>query len=208
MLMVLVRCLYINIFGMGGVAAIYDSTVYVDGGLAVFNFRDDYGATWRGDVIIENVTMRYSKDYKAGNSANELCVIHTKNFYEFDFDKELVNGEYVDGKGSTNYLPVTISIKNLKLVRYTYEYVSPSQIIETEVPLAQNYIYLYSPRLDGFHDDISKFLDDGGRTNANRLIATEYIYIESVNVDIKIPQTPQFKNTVVEYGPAPSSKED
>ena len=152
--------------------------------------------------------MKYSKDYKAGNYANELCVIHTKNYYEFDFDKELVNGQYVDGKGSTNYLPVNVSIKNLKLVRYEYEYVSPSQIIETEVPLSQNYIYLYSPRLDGFHDDISKFLDDGGRTNLNRLIATEYIYIENVNVDIRIPQTPQFKNTVVEYGPAPSSKED
>ena len=199
---------HINIFGMGGVAAIYDSTVYVDGGLAVFNFRDDYGATWRGDVIIENVTMKYSRDYKEGNSANELCIVHTKNFYDFDFDKELVNGEYVDGKGSTNYLPVTVSIKNLKLVRYTYEYVSPREIIETEVPLGQNYIYLYNARLDGFQEDISKFQDDGGRTNLNRLIATEYIYIENCNVDIKIPQTPQFKNTVIEYGPAPSSKDD
>ncbi len=199
---------HINIFGMGGVAAIYDSTVYVDGGLAVFNFRDDYGATWRGDVIIENVVMKYCKDYKEGNSSNELCVVHTKNFYEFDFDKELVNGQYVDGKGSTNYLPVTISIKNLQLKKYTYEYVSPSQIIETEVPIDQDYIYLYSPRLDGFHDDISKFKDDGGHTNLNRLIATEYIYIENCNVNINIPSSPQFKDTVVEYGPAPSSKED
>ena len=205
---------HINIFGMGGVAAIYDSTVYVDGGYAVFNFRDDYGATWRGDVIIENVTMKYSKDYKAGNAANELCIIHTKNFYDFDFDQELAgvdeNGKniYVDGKGSTNYLPVTVSIKNLKLVRYEYEYVSPSQIIETEVPLTQNYIYLYNVRLDGFKEDISKFQDDGGRTNLNRLIATEYIYIENCNVSIKIPQTLQFQNTVVEYGPAPTSKKE
>ena len=205
---------HINIFGMGGTAAIYDSTVYIDGGYAVFNFRDDYGATWRGDVIIENVTMKYSRDYKAGNSSNELCIIHTKNFYDFDFDKELAgvdengNNIYVDGKGSTNYLPVNVYIKNLKLVRYTYEYVSPSEIIETEVPIGQDYIYLYNVRLDGFQEDISKFQDDGGRTNLNRLIATEYIYIENCNVSVKIPQTPQFKNTVVEYGPAPSSKED
>lgn len=199
---------HINIFGMGGVAEIYDSTVYVDGGLAVFNFRDDYGATWRGDIIVENVVMKYCRDYKEGNAANELCVVHTKNFYEFDFDKELVNGQYVDGKGSTNYLPVNISIKNLQLKKYTYEYVSPSQIIETEVPIDQNYIYLYSPRLDGFHDDISKFKDDGGHTNLNRLIATEYVYIENCNVNIKIPSSPQFKDTVVEYGPIPASKED
>jgi hypothetical protein len=199
---------HINIFGSNGIAEIYDSTVYVDGGLAVFNFRDDYGATWRGDIIIENVVMKYCRDYKEGNAANELCVVHTKNFYEFDFDKELVNGQYVDGKGSTNYLPVNISIKNLQLKKYTYEYVSPSQIIETEVPIDQNYIYLYSPRLDGFHDDISKFKDDGGHTNLNRLIATEYVYIENCNVNIKIPSSPQFKDTVVEYGPIPASKED
>jgi hypothetical protein len=152
--------------------------------------------------------MKYCRNYKEGNSANELCIVHTKNFYDFDFDKELVNGQYVSGKGSTNYLPVTVSIKNLQLKRYTYEYVSPSEIIETEVPIGQDYIYLYNASLDGFYEDISKFQDDGGRTNLNRLIGTEYIYIENCNVNIRIPQTLQFKNTVVEYGPAPSAKKD
>ena len=199
---------HINIFGMGGVAAIYDSTVYVDGGYAVFNFREDYGATWRGDVIIENVTMKYSKDFKASSSANELYVINSKRFIATDYDKDLVNGSYVDGKGSTNYLPINVSIKNLKLVRYTYEYVSPSEIIETELPLTTTYIFMYYKDIYGFQDDISKFADDGGYTNLNRLICTEYVYIENCNVEIRFPDTPQFQNIVIEYAPAPSSKED
>ena len=198
---------HINIFGMGGVAAIYDSTVYVDGGYAVFNFREDYGATWRGDVIIENVTMKYSKDYKASSSANELYVINSKRFIVTDYDKDLVDGQYVNGKGSTNYLPVNVSIKNLKLVRYTYEYVSPSEILETEVPLTTTYIFMYFKDIYGYKDDISKFADDGGYTNYNRLICTEYAYIENCNVEIRFPNTPQFDKIVIEYGPAPS-KED
>ena len=193
---------------MNGVAEIYDSTVYVDGGYAIFNFREDYGATWRGDVIIENVTMKYSKDYKEVSSANELYVINSKRFISTDYDKDLVGGSYVDGKGSTNYLPVTVSIKNLKLVRYKYEYVSPSEIIETELPLGTSYIYMYFKDIYGFQDDISKFADDGGYTNFNRLICTEYVYIENCNVDIIFPSTPQFKDIEIEYGPAPSSKDD
>ena len=205
---------HINIFGMGGVAAIYDSTVYVDGGYAVFNFREDYGATWRGDVIIENVTMKYSKDYKASSSANELYVINSKRFVVTDYDKDYAgvdeNGKsiYVDGKGTTNYLPINVTIKNLKLVRYEYQYVSPSQIIETEVPLTTTYIFMYFKDIYGYHDDISKFASEGGYTNLNRLICTEYVYIENCNVEIQFPKTPQFENIVIEYGPAPSSKKD
>ena len=198
---------HINIFGMGGVAAIYDSTVYVDGGYAIFNFREDYGATWRGDVIIENVTMKYSKDYQATNKSNELYVINSKRFIATDYDQDLVDGVYVSGKGTTNYLPVNVSIKGLKLVRYTYEYVSPSYIIETAVPLTTTYIYMYYKDLYSYQDDISKFADDGGYTNLNRLIGTEYVYIEDSNVDILFPQTPQFDKTIIEYGPLPS-KED
>ena len=198
---------HINIFGSNGVAEIYDSTVYVDGGLAIFNFREDYGATWRGDVIIDNVTMKYCSDYKAGNSSNELYVINSKNFYDFDFDKETINGQLVPGKGSTNYLPVNVSIKNLKLVKYTYEYVSPSTIIETEVPLTTSYIYMYHGSLWSYRDDISKFNDDGGYCNNNRLICTEYVYIEGCNVEIRFPSTPQFENIEIEYGPAPSKEE-
>ncbi len=204
----IVNCTFehINIFG-SGVAEIYDSTVYVDGGYAVFNFREDYGATWRGDVIIDNVTMKYCNDYKATNSNNELYVINSKNFIDFDFDKDNVNGSYVDGTGSTNYLPINVTIKDLKLVRYTYEYVSPSHIIETEVPLGTTYLYMYHRSLWGYKDDISKFKDDGGYTNNNRLICTEYVYIENCNVEIKFPNTPQFEDIEIEYGPAPT-KED
>lgn len=161
---------HINIFG-SGVAEIYDSVVYVDGGYAVFNFREDYGASWRGDVIIDNVTMKYCNDYKATNSNNELYVINSKRFIDFDFDKDKVNGSYMDGTGSTNYLPINVTIKDLKLVRYTYEYVSPSEITETEVALGTTYLYMYHRELFGYQEDISKFKDDGGYTTTTALSA-------------------------------------
>ena len=198
---------HINLIGSGK-AAIKNSTVYIDGRQTVFNLRADYGSTWRGDIEIDNVVMKYSKSFS--ETYRRFSVIDVTYDTNQDFDAVLnpeydssdpSSQKYITGDGCTNYLPISIKIKGLSLVKYTYVYVSPSEIIETYHNTDEK-IYLFSDSIQAHKiqtsaltgsSDISKFEKDGGGAKKNRYIGTQYLEI-SDSYEIVLVQTPQFKD--------------
>jgi len=199
---------HINLVG-SGVASIKDSVVYADGNHSIFNLRADYGGYWRGDVIIENVEMKYTKDPMNSNSSKRLVLI-TAPYTDFDFDSDYSHRDaatgkdvYVEGEGSTNYLCVNVKVKGLKLTKYRVMSYIPdngngmNDIIEEELKAdADVYLFTYNIYTAYSNTDISEFKDDGGYSNSNRYIGPETLVIEDCEVDIQVPYTAQFKNMV------------
>ncbi len=194
---------HINIMGAGNVL-LKDSTVYLDGSYAVICCRPDYGASWRGNVTIDNVNARYSNTVNKYDS-NTLMMLKT-SYEEKDYDSvyDPETDTYVAGKGSVNYLPTTFTIKNFSLTKYEMtEYIAKNadgcnDIVEKELA-GTDYINLFDNKLHNSYtrDDISKYKDDGGYSNKNIYIGTENLIIENCTANIVIPATPQFQNMKV-----------
>ena len=180
---------HINIIG-SGTAKITNSTLMADGGQCVFNVREDYGATWRGDIIIENVKMLWCdlEDY------SKLYVLNTHDYHptqHFSSYKDK-NGNYI---GDTiNYLPVNISITNLSVWQYTYSTWNKNfEPIYDSLEESNREVYL-------FHDSIYQYTDDNiaelGEKRVNRYIGTETLTINNTQANIKVPGTLNVENMV------------
>ena len=203
---------HINLIGSGK-AVIRNSTVYIDGRQTVFNLRADYGSTWRGDIEIENVVMKYSKSSTQVNRIFSVIDVTYDTNQDFDADlnpnydpNDPASQKYITGTGCTNYLPISIKIKGLSLVKYTYVYVSPSEITET-YHTATEKLYLFSKDIQAHQiitsaitgsSDISKFESEGGAAKLNRYIGTKHLEI-SDSYEIILVQTPQFKDMTYIY---------
>ena len=91
---------HLNFIG-GGTIKIENVTVYTDGNAAGIVLRQDYGATWNGEVYIDGLTLKSSYE------TNRVSII--KVFYN--------NHDF----GFTCHLPKKVYLNNVKLVTYTYE---------------------------------------------------------------------------------------
>ena len=91
---------HLNFIG-GGTVRIENVTVYTDGNAAGIVLRQDYGATWCGDVIINGMTLRSS--YESDRISLIKAIYNNHNF------------------GYTCYLPRKLEINNVKLVQYDYK---------------------------------------------------------------------------------------
>ena len=76
----------------GGTALIKDSTIY---GNTLITLRSDYGSTWKGDVIIDNVLLY--------NTSNTVYIL-SASWYNHYF-------------GYVTHLPETVTINNLRTKR-------------------------------------------------------------------------------------------
>ncbi len=207
----IIDCIFehINIQGSGK-AIIKDTVIYADGALSVAKLRADYGSSWQGDVEIENVTMKYSKDYKAGNQYNELMVIGTNEYADYkdnDFDTiyNPETGKWEGGDGCYNYLPINISVKNLQVVKYEMvQFVEAvgyggNSIIEREISRGGN-VYLYDTSLRGYRDqDISLLKSESsyGVGLQNRVVGSETITVENCgNTNVIVPDSRNLMNCV------------
>ncbi len=207
----IVDCVFehINIQGSGK-TIIRDTVIYVDGARCIAKLRADYGSSWQGDVEIENVTMKYCKDYKAGKDTNELMVIGTNDYGQYkdnDFDT-LYNEEvddWIGGDGCYNYLPINISIKNLQVVKYEMVEFVPAvglggnSIIEKEISRG-GIVYLYDTSLYGFRtQDVSKLTSESsqGVGTQNRLVGSKSITVSGCGETVvKVPDSLNLKNCV------------
>jgi len=192
-----------------GLVKIIDSTFYIDGRNTLLTMRQDYGASFRGDIVLENVELKYSKDYTAGNSSAKLMILKT-GFEDKDYDSEFShydgNGRpvYVGGAGCTNYMPVSMTLKNVKLTKYQtvrfYVDENGRNAIEEKALTCNDEVYLFDRTVMETYAnvDISKFKDEGGASNLNRYIPPMAItLIDCDGINLTLPSGPAFKNTVV-----------
>ncbi len=221
---------HLNFIG-GGTIRIENVTVYTDGNSGGIILRQDYGATWNGEVYIDGLTLKSSS-----SEINRLSIIKVW-YFNHDF-------------GFTCHLPKKITLNNVKLVQFTYEMKNGVRT-EREVAVNPVAISLYrnleeyvkldisDPNADmsSYPNDWKKCncaeiyngaksfndTDGDGRcnndgnpndsysvwcwgfegdpttaTNANPYMPTEEIYITNCgNLEIIIPNTPQFEDTKV-----------
>ncbi len=112
-------CEHLNFIG-GGTIYYKNVTVYTDGGSAAMHFREDYGSTWAGNVIVDGLTLRTSK------ASPTLSLISAK-----------YNNHYF---GYTCHLPGTITINNAKIIQYGFKMENG---VRTEWDVATNHVPLH-----------------------------------------------------------------
>ena len=112
-------CEHLNFIG-GGTILFENVTVYTDGASAAICFREDYGSTWDGNLIIDGLTMRTSK---ASPTLSVVRVYYTNHFF-----------------GYTCKLPKKVEISNAKIVHYGYEVKNG---VRTEWDIETNHVPLH-----------------------------------------------------------------
>ena len=142
-------CEHLNFIGSGTIR--YENvTVYTDGNHAAIILRQDYGSTWRGNVVINGLTIRTSKD-------NDTISLIRADYVNHDF-------------GYTCYLPEKIEINDVKIIQYAYEIQNE---VRREWDLRQLYtLHLYS-RLEKYtmedisnpDADMSRYVNDRRKCN-------------------------------------------
>jgi len=192
----------ILVMGAGKIL-IKDTTIYADRYKTVLLYRSDYGASFRGDITLENVEVKYSDACFSSNPDATLSLItlyhNPNNDYDKEYNKE--TGQYEDGMGSTNYMATNLYIKGLKMTKYhMLGYVEKNERgfndIEEEFLSSDAPIYVFNKNIScGFAgSDKSKFASDGGHSDKNRHIPPETIVIENSYKDIVLPSSTTFKN--------------
>ena len=161
---------HMNFIGEG-LIEIENVTIYADAAGCTVNLRSDYGSTWQGDIIVDGLTMKYSR--------NDLAQL------------QLCSATYTDWWfGYTTYLPQRIELNNVKLIKYTQ--VTDALGNRTETVVAENEIpfYLFSKGIYGFGDkDISKLVQNGGAAQNNPYVGTKIVKISNCgNLRIPIPK--------------------
>lgn len=92
---------HLNFIG-DGLITIENCTLYLDGSRTAIQLRSDYGATWRGDVYMKDVDLKYE--------------MKTKNRYNFSLISSTWNNHYF---GYTCYLPQNIHIENVNMLGFS-----------------------------------------------------------------------------------------
>ena len=107
------KIIQINLIG-GGTALIKDTVIYNN---TLIQLREDYGSTWNGDIIIQNVHMMNS----AGSTPNTHLLTAKWNNHNFGYEL---------------YLPKTVTVDNLTVQNKKPIYVFSNYT--NNIELAQN----------------------------------------------------------------------
>jgi hypothetical protein len=196
----IVNCEIQSILVMGaGNILVKDTVKY---GNNVISYRGDYGASFRGDITIDNVQLRYSDEENI--SSNPLRILNLSYNSGNDYDTTLnpETGKHEPGEGSTNYMVTTLNVKGLSVVKYeVVKYIEKNEegfndIVAKEV-YANDPLYICTKNVSDHSGDISKFAMDGGFSNYNRYIPPISINIEDSYQNIVMPKSETFKKTVI-----------
>ena len=130
---------HLNFIG-DGLITIENTTLYLDGSRTAIQLRSDYGATWRGDVYMKNVDLKYQVTRKEANNWKYSIVSAGWENHYF---------------GYTCYLPQDIYLEDVNFLGFDVEVVNGvrnetiRRTNEEEIYLFTNSIYSYA------HEDLS-----------------------------------------------------
>ena len=114
---------HLNFIG-DGLITIENTTLYVDGSKTAIQLRSDYGATWRGDVYMKDVDLKY----ETRKDKTVSLISSAWNNHSF---------------GYTCYLPQNIHIENVRMLGFTVT-VTGGERNETIVDINEKKIYLFT----------------------------------------------------------------
>lgn len=218
------NCTYNAIMIMGsGDITIKNTTVYADSGHSFVAMRSDYGASYRGSITLEDCTLkiRDTATYNT-NSNNQLVILKSDYKPNVDFDRELnpdhdendpTSEKYIEGEGSTNYLPEKMVIKNFKVVEYKMirfvgceESENGRNYLVEEEKIHNTTVFLFDHAVTMSYSkvDISEFKTSDpkslGYSYKNRYIGTKELIVENtdgadLSFTLVIPNSLQFKDS-------------
>ena len=123
---------HINFIGAGTIR-LENVTVYTDGKNSAIVLRQDYGSTWRGNVIIDGLTLRSSTKH---DKLTLIRVDYVNHFF-----------------GYTCHIPEKIEMNNVKVVQYGFKVEGG---VRTEWDVATNNMPLhFYKQLETYTTDIS-----------------------------------------------------
>ena len=193
----------ILVMGAGNIV-IKDTVIYVDSSKSVVQYRSDYGASFRGNITLENIEIKYTEEYQLGNPNTRICLV--KTYYDPSNDYDSVynpdTNKQEPGEGSTNYMLTNLYVKGIKMTKYSMvKYIEKNadgfNDIEEKIETANDQLLVFDRNVStGFATmDISKFKSDGGYSDLNRYIPPETIVIEDSYENIILPKSITFKDT-------------
>ena len=115
---------HLNFIG-DGLITIENTTLYLDGSRTAIQLRSDYGATWRGDVYMKDVDLKYEI------RKNKTVSLISSSWTNHSF-------------GYTCYLPQDIYIENVRMLGFTVT-VTNGVRDEQIVDVNKKKIYLFTP---------------------------------------------------------------
>ena len=124
---------HLNFIG-DGLITIENTTLYMDGSRTAVQLRSDYGATWRGDLYMKNVDLKYQVSRKEGNNWKYSIVSAGWENHYF---------------GYTCYLPQDIYLEDVNFLGFDVEVVNGvrnetiRRTNEEEIYLFTSSIYAY-----------------------------------------------------------------
>lgn len=191
----------ILVMGAGNIL-IKNTVLDVDTYKTALLYRNDYGASFRGNITLDSVDIRYS-DSCGVSEENPISLIKLYYNPNNDYDKVLnkQTGEYEDGEGSTNYMATNVYVRNVRMTKHRVTgYIEENErgfndITREPLP-TDDKLYIFAKGVsNGFVGyDISKFTKDGGISDKNRHIPPETITIENSYENISLPTSLAFKN--------------
>ena len=170
------RLVYISAIGEGTLR-IENCEFYICSHGCVVWLRSDYGSTWYGDLIMKDVTVKYSDR----NSA----IILVNSWWEDHWF------------GYQAKLPTTIILDGLKIIKYEAETLENGKRIERALGGGAREVSFFHPQIYDFLDvDISEHVSRGGYAENNPYRAPRELLLSRVDISkIRFPNTPMFKDT-------------
>ena len=120
---------HLNFIG-DGLITIENTTLYLDGSKTAVQLRADYGATWRGDLVMKNVDLKYQTS--------------KKDYYNWKYS--IVSAGWTNHYfGYTCYLPQDIYIENVNMLGFSVKVDSKTGVrTETIDRVNVDEIYLFT----------------------------------------------------------------
>ena len=165
---------HMNFIGEG-LILIENVTVYADATGGAIKLRDDYGSTWNGEVIVNGLDIRYSKDKY---TAMDLLIAKYTDWW-FGFE---------------TYLPHTIELNNVTVTKYSQVTDAFGNRTETVIAVNKTPLNLVSANIGAYKGkDISRLESQGGGSKYNAYHGPKLLEVTNCpGLQIAIPMTPQF----------------
>ena len=139
---------HLNFIG-DGLITIENTTLYLDGSRTAVQLRSDYGATWRGDLYMKDVNLKYQVSKADYNHWNYSLVSSAWTNHSF---------------GYTCYLPQDIYIENVNMLGFDVK-IENGERIETITETNTRELYLFTAGTVYYFTNVDLSDPDADMTN-------------------------------------------
>ncbi len=169
------RLVYVSAIGEGTLS-VENCEFYICNHCIAIWLRTDYGATWYGDLIMKDITIKHS-------DRNKYIALVNAYWYDHYF-------------GYPCALPTNIYLDGLKVYKYEASVSESGERVEKILGEDLSPVNFFIPDIAKYTDrDISRYVSEGGGAENNPYKAPESLYIKNTgDTELIFPETPMFRD--------------